>query len=112
MDKMSCDMLLQRFRQKSQNTSQPTQNKTMHRLQKQHKTTMTLLPFRHDYTQQPTFKITLKRKLSHAIKKPTQSEIWTLWWPGSKFLSSAGEVTEQASTHASDVINAPSVDQS
>jgi hypothetical protein len=59
----------------TQNTSQPKQNNTTHRLQKQHKTTMTLLSFPTRLpTQQPTFKITLKRKLSHAIEKPSLCE--------------------------------------
>ena len=62
-------------------------NNTTHRLQGQQKTTMTLPSFPTQRpTQQPTCKIPLKRKLSHAIKNPTQSEIWTLWWPGSKLV--------------------------
>jgi hypothetical protein len=54
-------------------------------------------------------RVTIEDKLSHAIKKPAQSEIWTLWWPGSKVLVFRRQVVE-ASIDASDVINAPSVD--
>ena len=60
---------------------------TTHRLQGQQKTTMTLPSFPTQRpAQQPTVTLTLKRKFSHAIKNPAQSEIWTLWWRGSKVL--------------------------
>jgi hypothetical protein len=54
-------------------------------------------------------RVTIEDKLSHAIKKPAQSEIWTLWWPGSKVLVFRRQFVE-AAIDASDVINAPSVD--